>query len=522
MEIDAKTMRLKEKNIPIIVTMGMLIFLMVFTGCVPGNQPRTFSWSADQESVQAVHAEISMGFGKLRVSEGASTLLEYDFISGVENGEPELQYQVKDDTALLVVDLLKDRLLRDSVREFDLRVRAGIPVNLKINLGLGEADLDLRGLFLTGLEVLTAGGSAEIDLTGNWSRGFNTRIVNGAGTTTLHLPSEMGVLIHIKGGMEVQAPGFIRADSTYANNALKNAEELLEVTVEGGRGKVNLVLEGVGDRSVASPANCEVVPVYTRLAGFNVPETSGERLQLTKAFFQDSQLGYGFDRGFGFGRGQVDFTSWEVKRGVLRMDNGSSWWRAANGQLLGDMLEARYLFESGLDACAGSNEAVELWLQYFQTPQSHSWYEAHNASIASAYESFDELALNEGFPERIVMANTLYRVTLADYMVTASNPVIPLVSDPRGSSVGLVTSVDKFYPRSYPLSPEDSKNAALLYLVESNPIEYAGVDKQSVMDYLISLGMSQEEIGTIVSSDANLYADLFPGFRAPENVVGPR
>ena len=170
-------------------------------------------------------------------------------------------------------------------------------------------------------------------------------------------------------------------------------------------------------------ATCADAPALIRAAATAVPSGADERLGLTQAFYSRFGLGYGAGDGYGYGTSQVDFTRWEVRRGALHPENGSTWWRAVNGEVLRDMLEAHYLYSAGLAACDDLRPAVSAWLAYIQTPSASGWYAAHNASIIAGYRAYEALAEAETLAERLMIANTLYRVTLADRMVSAPNPL---------------------------------------------------------------------------------------------------
>lgn len=263
---------------------------------------------------------------------------------------------------------------------------------------------------------------------------------------------------------------------------------------------------------------CADAALLAERAAALVPDEPLQRYQLTTHFYAADGLGYGAGFNYGYGQGQIDFTAWEYGRGVLAVDGGSAWWRAVNGALLTHMVEAHLLHQAGLSDCGGSSPAVDAWLAYVADPTGLGWYQAHNASIEAGYTAYESLARAEPLAERIVMANTLNRVTLADFMA-AGQDLIGAVSDPGGPAVDWITAIGSFYPTSYPLDEKDAVNAALLYLIERNRITYAGVDLAAAQDYLLETGMAAAEIEKILSGDTDLYRELFPGYQPPEGPV---
>lgn len=263
-------------------------------------------------------------------------------------------------------------------------------------------------------------------------------------------------------------------------------------------------------------ATCADLPALARAADAAVPPDPAARLGLTQTFYSQFGLGYGFGMGVGYGISQMDFTRWETRRGVLEPETGSAWWQAVNGQVLRDMLEAHYLHSAGLADCGGSTATVTTWLAYLAAPTPQSWYAAHNASILAGYRAYESLARSEPVAERLMIANTLYRVLLADQMTGAPDLLIPVLGDPRGGAVALITGVASFYPSEYPLSPKEAQNSALLYLLERNPIIYAGADAGQAAAYLRRTGMSAAEVDAVRQDTVNLYCDMFPWFEPPQ------
>ena len=62
-----------------------------------------------------------------------------------------------------------------------LVLAAGIPTNLSLELGVGDSDIGLRGVNLTGLKVVTGVGKTTIDLSGPRPQGLVGRIDSGVG-----------------------------------------------------------------------------------------------------------------------------------------------------------------------------------------------------------------------------------------------------------------------------------------------------------------------------------------------------
>jgi uncharacterized protein with NAD-binding domain and iron-sulfur cluster len=187
------------------------------------------------------------------------------------------------------------------------------------------------------------------------------------------------------------------------------------------------------------------------------------RYRLRVAFYE--RYGRGLDGGAGWGDSELAFMRWEIERGVLNpLDDpqrpGSPWWRNVNleflyiSELAGLVYEARLLRE-GLPA------TVRFWLDFIEKPGESTWYRAHNASIIAGYIEHKQDAKKENKAERVFVNIVLYRLLFAQAMVEgeawAFGPLGEILGNPMLPSVETLVEMPDFYPRHYPLTPEDLK-----------------------------------------------------------------
>lgn len=165
--------------------------------------------------------------------------------------------------------------------------------------------------------------------------------------------------------------------------------------------------------------------------------------------------------GYGFGRSELDFMSWEIERGVLnRLDDrvccGSRWWRDVNLDFLYDGELAVLARSAGLPA-ATLPVGARHWGRYLESPGVVTWYRAHNASIVAGYLRHPATAAQERRSEQRFMNVVLYRLLYAQAMVEGFElPALGrALADPRLPSVDLLVHLPDFYPRHYPLSKQD-------------------------------------------------------------------
>lgn len=198
------------------------------------------------------------------------------------------------------------------------------------------------------------------------------------------------------------------------------------------------------------------------------------RYRLRQAFYQR----FGFGPGEGYGASELHFLRWEIDRGVLNpltaTPPGSAWWRRVNDDLLYHAQCAGALQELGVVDPAVPGP-VKHWLDYLRRPSAASWYRAHNASIAAGYLCHGDDARAEQQAEQTFLNMVLYRLLYAQALVEGDAPGLlakitrwllkwelrdleRVIADPRSPSVDVLVHLPDFYPRHYPLTPQDVRD----------------------------------------------------------------
>jgi hypothetical protein len=202
------------------------------------------SRSVDLDNAQSVRAELKMGAGELNLTGGADALVEGDFAYNVADWKPEVNYDVTGDAGELSVEQGsgEDVPVGGEVRnEWDLRLNDDVPIDLNVEMGAGESDLDLDSLTLTGLDLQMGAGKTTVDLTGDYDRDLSATIEGGVGEATVRLPSAVGVKVNAEGGLgTINAQGLQREGDAYVNDAYGDSDVTLDVDVRGGVGRINL------------------------------------------------------------------------------------------------------------------------------------------------------------------------------------------------------------------------------------------------------------------------------------------
>lgn len=153
------------------VRIGLIVIALAafVAACDEPRDVRTETKSVALEGATRVEVGLNMNAGELEVR-GADqeTLLEASFEYNRDRDRPEVAYSRFGDKGTLQVR----RARRHGVsigrvrNRWDLRLTRAVPMELDIDLGAGQSDLDLRGLKLRRLEIDMGVGEMTLDLQG--------------------------------------------------------------------------------------------------------------------------------------------------------------------------------------------------------------------------------------------------------------------------------------------------------------------------------------------------------------------
>ncbi len=222
--------------------------LALFTpACVIEDEPRGplrhDPVSIELDKSEVVRVEFKIGAGKLQVRGGAAKLLDGEFTYNVPSSKPTVEWVPSSFRGLLTVSQPEGhKHFGNNEYEWNLRLNDGKPMDIKVELGAGEADLELGSLNLRGVDVEMGVGKLTLDLKGSPKTDYNVRIQGGVGEATVYLPKDAGVSADAKGGIGgIHAEGLHKDGSRYTNDAWPEAKVRIRLDVEGGIGSINLI-----------------------------------------------------------------------------------------------------------------------------------------------------------------------------------------------------------------------------------------------------------------------------------------
>ncbi len=228
---------------------GLLLGALLLTGCV--SQARVGPLQTESKSVELgngepISVEINLGAGDLEVTGGAEKLLEGDFTYNVDRLKPEVTYQNgvlsvrhPDNEGLPVL-----RGITGFRNEWNLRLNNEVPMDMTVNMGAGNCDLQLADLALTGLDVTLGAGTSTLDLRGGWTRDLDVALDSGAAQITVRLPRDIGVRVEVNAGpTAIDTQGLTKDGNVYTNAAYGTSPVTLDMNIQSGVGAIKLEVE---------------------------------------------------------------------------------------------------------------------------------------------------------------------------------------------------------------------------------------------------------------------------------------
>ncbi|WP_421383738.1 toast rack family protein [Bacillus salacetis] len=230
--------------------------LVISTGCSPfesvtfgKGDVNEYKVEVAKDSAKELEVDLRLGAGEMNVSGGADEWVTGDIEYNNEDMEPDVKYDLNGGRGDIVIKQKKN--LNVSVgfgnmkNGWDLQLNNDVPIDLRVESGASDTNLDLSGLQLTDLKVDAGVGDVEVDLSGDWKESFNVDINTGVGETTVILPESVGVQIKSEEGIgTANFDGFTSSgNNTYVNDAFETADVQITVNVETGVGEVNFELE---------------------------------------------------------------------------------------------------------------------------------------------------------------------------------------------------------------------------------------------------------------------------------------
>jgi hypothetical protein len=172
--------------------------LLVCIGCnvqinSDAGPTKTSNEEIDAGGAESARAEIRLNAGELHVQGGGPRLMSASFRYSEQLGAPNVRYERTGSSGLLTVESPReDSIKLHKVNEWTLRMGSQTPLEMYVNLGGGNADIDLSTLPLKSVDVQMGAGELHLNLAGNYKNDVSATVGGGAGSTEIRLPTDMG------------------------------------------------------------------------------------------------------------------------------------------------------------------------------------------------------------------------------------------------------------------------------------------------------------------------------------------
>lgn len=202
------------------------------------------SVGVDRQGAQKLTMRVEMPAGNLEISGGAEKLLQADFDYQQREGKPTVSYNTSGTDGFLTItqNEQETHFYGSKENNWKLRLNNDVPLDLTLQSGAGEDDLNFAGLPLERLEVHGGVGTINANFSGPWKHDLDATIEGGVGTATIRLPQDVGVKVHATGGIgTVHAPGLQQDGDDYVNQSYGKSPVSLRIDIQGGIGTISLL-----------------------------------------------------------------------------------------------------------------------------------------------------------------------------------------------------------------------------------------------------------------------------------------
>ncbi|MBA2451901.1 MAG: hypothetical protein H0V47_01930 [Chloroflexia bacterium] len=175
----------------------------------------------------SARVEIGMAVGELRISGGATELMDADFTYDDEL-EPEVEYRVDGGQGVLTVKQGSKKNVRSTQNEWNIRLNDRIPIDLQVNVAAAAAELVLDTLPILSLDIHSASGAVLANVGGNQPWVDRIKIESASGGIQIRLNGTYRSLSRLEsrsasGKLDIDLSGSWKKDLEAHINAVSGA-----------------------------------------------------------------------------------------------------------------------------------------------------------------------------------------------------------------------------------------------------------------------------------------------------------
>ena len=253
-------------------------------------QMKTTTWSRQVTDEEHLEVDVGFGAGELTIERGERDLL-YRAVFSHDEAVAIPRYSYRNgrlETGIRVTDRGRFGARRSVDSSLDLWLPGNIPVDLRLDVGAAEADVDLSGIPLRSFEFNTGAskseiridaanpermasasinagaadlavrgmgnlgadlvtvkagvGSVTLGLEGDWPEDARVSVDMGVGALEVRIPADLGVRIHRESFLvSIDAEGFERRGRTHLSRNWEAAERRIELEISAALSDIDIV-----------------------------------------------------------------------------------------------------------------------------------------------------------------------------------------------------------------------------------------------------------------------------------------
>jgi N-terminal domain of toast_rack, DUF2154 len=229
---------------PVVCCLAVVGAAALLGGCgfasVATGETHNDTVSLDLDDSKSTRVQIRMGSGALRVKSGTPKLMEGQFAYNVPDWKPVVDRKAGE--LSLSQPGSSGSSFGNSVNNWDLTLNREAPMEVRVDLGAGEANLELGQINLSRVEMNIGAGKVTMDLRGEPKRDYDVEIRGGVGETVVYLPKDIGISAKATKGIgEISTEGLQNRDGVWVNPDSVGAPVTVHLDVKGGVGAIRLV-----------------------------------------------------------------------------------------------------------------------------------------------------------------------------------------------------------------------------------------------------------------------------------------
>jgi hypothetical protein len=203
-----------------------------------------------QLNLSATHSPDKLIEGALRVSKGAKLKVTYERKGDL--GKFKLKQKSR---SMGLLSFGK----RNPI--WNLTLTKEIPIALEVDTGVGQSDIDLRGMQITSLDVDTGVGRTTVTLPAKGN--LKVDMDGGVGEAIIRIPETLAARIHAKSGIgsvDVSGP-FKKEGSDWISDNYAAANDKVDLDISGGIGTIDIEVIETPQPPAPEPAEEDKKPV---------------------------------------------------------------------------------------------------------------------------------------------------------------------------------------------------------------------------------------------------------------------